>query len=139
MKKSVVVLIGIIYIASIALVSFFGLKFKVFEEIVYVERVELLNEDLKESTTSGFDYYTVIYPDENGERRYQIKYRVYPDNATDQTVDFIYDKETEGVTIDENGVVIFEGKGTVIVQVIPKNSASEAASVSIAIISRDPK
>ena len=43
MKKSVVVLIALIYILSIALVSFFGLQYKVFEEVIPVERVEILN------------------------------------------------------------------------------------------------
>ena len=39
MKKSVVILIGIIYVASIALVSFFGLKAKIYNAKVYAERV----------------------------------------------------------------------------------------------------
>ena len=35
MKKSVVILIALIYVVSIALVSFFGLQFKTFNPIVY--------------------------------------------------------------------------------------------------------
>ena len=141
MKKSVVVLIGIIYIASIALVSFFGLKFKVFEEVVYTESVELLNEDIKPGN-DDFDYYVAIRPDENGERRYQIRYRVHPDNATDQSVSFALaptssddDGEVSGVSIDKNGVVTFEGDGiaSVIVHVVANNGSGEAASVSLAI------
>ena len=48
MKKSVIILIAIIYVASIALVSFFGLKFKVFEEVVPVESVKILDENLNQ-------------------------------------------------------------------------------------------
>ena len=142
MKKSVVVLIGIIYIASIALVSFYGLKYKVFQEEIYVERLELLNDDIKPAggRLEGVDYYTTVSPDENGERRYQIKYRVFPDNATDQSVDFhlvptTSDGEVSGVSIDKNGVVIFDGENvnSVIVQIIAKNASSDDATVSIAI------
>ena len=39
MKKSVIVLIGIIYVLSIFVVSFLGLKIDAFEQVVYVERV----------------------------------------------------------------------------------------------------
>jgi hypothetical protein len=88
MKKSVIILIAIIYVASIALVSFFGLKFKVFEEVVPVESVEILDENLKPGN-ENFDFYTVIELDSEGKGRYQIKYRVHPDNATNQEVDFI--------------------------------------------------
>jgi hypothetical protein len=89
-----------------------------------------------------FDYYVAIRPDENGERRYQIRYRVHPDNATDQSVSFALaptgsddDGEVSGVSIDENGVVVFEGSGiaSVIVHVVANNAAGEAASVSLAI------
>ena len=44
MKKSVVITIGIIYALSIMLVTFFGLKHKSFNEIVYVSQVEIIEE-----------------------------------------------------------------------------------------------
>ena len=75
MKKSIVILIGIIYVCSIAVVSFFGLQFKVFDEVIPVEKIELLNEGLKYSQTWG--NYVIIYPNEDGEYRYKIDYRVY--------------------------------------------------------------
>ena len=36
MKKSVIVVIGIIYILAIVVVSFFGLQIETFNEIIYV-------------------------------------------------------------------------------------------------------
>lgn len=138
MKKSVIILIGIIYLASIALVSFFGLKFKVFEEIIPVERVEILDDTLKPGN-ENFDFYKVIELDSDGKGRYQIKYRVYPDNATNQEVDFILTPMNSGddsvpATIDENGVVIFEKQGAVIVSVVARDSTGEDSEVSIAIM-----
>ena len=59
MKKSVIVLIAIIYVAAIGLVSFYGLKFKVFEEVVPVESIELLNTGLntdKNGEQEGANY-----------------------------------------------------------------------------------
>jgi len=131
MKKSVVILIGIIYIAAIAVVSFFGLQFKIFEEIIPVESVEILNEGLKENEMWG--KYVVISPDEDGNRRFEIKYRVYPDNATDNSVRFSYDTQTTGVTINEDGVVIFTEPGpkTVKVQVIAMDGSGKSASITI--------
>lgn len=130
MKKSVVILIGIIYIASIALVSFFGLQFKTFNEIVYTGSIEILNEDIKTDPTTG-EKYVVIRPDANGERRYQILYRVHPDNATNQAVSFVYDKQISSVSIDENGVVTFMGKGVIEVQIISKDGSGASATLKI--------
>ncbi len=130
MKKSVVILIAIIYIASIALVSFFGLQFKVFEEIVYTESIEILNTDLK--TAGDGTKYVVISPDANGERKYQLLYRVHPDNATDAAVNFVYDKQNAAVSsIDENGVVTFSKKGVVTVTIVSKDGSGASATLKI--------
>ena len=47
MKKSVVILILVIYLVSVALVSFFGLQYKTFDEVIYTESIEFLNDDIK--------------------------------------------------------------------------------------------
>ena len=134
MKKSVVILIALIFIASVVCVSFFGLKFKTFNEIVYVQSIEILDENLK--TDDQGEKYVVIYPDEKGERKYQIKYRVHPDNATDDGVTFAYDQQNTAVTVDEDGVVTFAKKGAVTVQIIAKDGS---AKTSITIICKNAK
>ena len=125
MKKSVVILIALIFIASVVCVSFFGLQFKTFEEIVYVSSIELLDENLK--TNDQGEKYVVIYPDENGDRKYQIKYRVHPDNATDDGVIFAYDEENTFATVDENGLVTFTKKGAITVQIIAKDGSAKTS------------
>ena len=129
MKKSVVVLIGLIYVASIALVSFFGLKFKVFEEVIPVESIELLNEGLKHNDIWG--EYVVIHPDEKGEWRYQIKWRVHPDEATDNSVSFSYDHQNTCATIDEFGVVTFTEPGMISVTLIPMDGSDTSVTITI--------
>ena len=121
MKKAVVVIIVLIYIASIALVSFFGLQFKVFEEVIPVERIEITNDGQKTSETQGD--YIVISPDANGERRIKIDYHVYPENASNTKVDFAYE-EVEGVTVDEYGLVTFSKSGAIKVRVIATDGSN---------------
>ncbi len=40
MKKSSVIAIGLIFLASIVLVGFFGIRLKIFDPVVYVEKIE---------------------------------------------------------------------------------------------------
>ena len=129
MKKSVVILIAIIYVASIALVSFFGLQYLSFFEIVYTEDIELLDDTIK--TNSAGEKYVVISKDADGEYAYQIQYRVHPDNATEDGVIFSYDKDLDYVTIDEDGVVTFTGKGVVVVEIIAKDGSGAKATITI--------
>ena len=42
MKKSVVIIIGVIYGLSIVAVTLFGLKHKTFNEVIYVSQVEIV-------------------------------------------------------------------------------------------------
>ena len=53
MKKSVVILIGLIYVASIALVGFLGLQAKFYNDVIYLESFEIL---------TGVPYLTVGIP-----------------------------------------------------------------------------
>ena len=136
MKKSVVILIGVIYVAAIALVSFFGLQAKVYNEKVYVESIEILDPDNRIQVDDQGDKYVVIFaPDENGERKYQINYRVYPDDASTKTVSFDYDKQKDFVTIDENGIVSFSRPGSVIVYISATDGSGVVEKLEIAALS----
>lgn len=121
MKKAVIIIIVLIYVASVALVSFFGLQFKVFEEVIPVERIEITNKDQKHSETQGD--YIVIHPDDDGDRFVKIDYHVYPENASNTNVDFAYE-EVEGVTVDEHGLVTFSGPGLIKVRVIATDGSN---------------
>ena len=128
MKKSVVILIALIYIASVALVSFFGLQFKVFEEVIPVERVEITNEGQKYNEQHGD--YVVIRPDANGDVRYEIKYRVYPDNASNSKVDFAFEN-VDWASKDENDVFTFTKSGALKVRVIATDGSNAEDTITI--------
>ena len=128
MKKSVIILIAIIYIASIAVVSFFGLKYKVFEEEIFVEEIRILNEGLKENEEWG--KYVVIRKNENGEWRYQIQCRVLPDDATNKKVKFAYDHQSKA-TVTDDGIVTFSEPDMVTVEIVPLDGSDVSAKITI--------
>lgn len=128
MKKSVVIIIALIYVASIALVSFFGLQHKVFEEVIPVERVEITNEGQKYSETHGD--YIVIRPNEKGERRIKIDYHVYPENASNTKVDFAYE-QVDYASVDEYGVVTFTSPGVLKVRIIATDGSNAEDTITI--------
>ena len=129
MKKSVVIIIGVIYGLSIVLVTLFGLRAQTFNDIVYVNQVEIV-EELASFRSDGLKY-IMLSPDENGERKYQIVWKVTPDNATNSAVTFDYDKTKPNVTVDENGLVTFNSSGAVIVTVTAKDGTSKSDSIMI--------
>lgn len=131
MKKSVAILIAVIYVTSVALVSFFGLQAKMYKDKVYVESIEILDPDGKIKIDDEGNPYVTILPDENGERKYQIQYRVHPDDASNKTVSFDYDKQNTNVTIDENGIVTFKKKGSVIVYIKATDGSGADAQLEI--------
>lgn len=99
MKKSTIIIIAIVYLASIALISFFGMKVTVYSQVVNVESVECINtsdssknilveyengiKTIKIPFTSAFDPAT---PQKG--TKIQLLARAYPDNATNKTIDF---------------------------------------------------
>jgi hypothetical protein len=131
MKKSVIILIAIIYISAIAIVSFFGMSAERFEEIVYVQDVNLTNEGLKPGNQSTGEYYTFISADSDGIYRYQLEVEVLPNNATDKTVDYTFEANP-AVTVDENGLVtITERIKSVTIIIVANDGSTMQTSVTL--------
>lgn len=126
MKKSTLILILIVFIASIPIINFFGLNAKVYNEIVNVSAVECINEDDEYSTVTNKNDKKIIkvtysnstekvhYDGVNYVAKLQLKYRVYPDNATTKDVEFVYDTTNKDVVFykdekgRENGLIFFK-------------------------------
>ena len=112
MKKSVIVLIGVIYAASIVLVTFFGLKYSTYQpEEIPVSEVKITNAGVKINESDGSKYIVFFEPDENDNRTFQVEYTVTPDNASNPAVQFVIDSPS--ATVDENGLVTFTKEGPV--------------------------
>ena len=83
MKKSVIILIGIIYVASIFVVGFFGMQIKAFNTIIYITDIECTNEEVVTKIDGTkeikFDYDA---NKDDMENSIILTYAVYPSNAT---------------------------------------------------------
>ena len=143
MKKSVVILIALIYVISIVVVGFYGMQFKIFEEIIPTEKVEILTDDgytyydLTETDEEGNEIkgkYVIIQPNEKGEYKYQIRYKIIPDDATEKGVTFAVDenKTSSDFSVSETGLVTIFGRGKM--AKIFVESAVESAETGFIII-----
>ena len=93
MKKSVVLLISLVYIISIVVVGILGLQMRVYDEVIYVTDINCIiknhEKDIKENVqyeNVNYDYYCYIPFEEN--LQLEIQSNVIPDNATNGHVDY---------------------------------------------------
>lgn len=139
MKKSVIILITLIFIAAIALVVFLGTNPKDYVTIVYVEDIEITNKDIL--VDGAGNKYVIIELDENMCAEYDIECEITPDvddrDSIFANLRMSYDQK-EGVTIDEeNGVVYFDlsetslRNQTIVVKLIPNDGSDCEDSVKI--------
>lgn len=104
MKKSVIILISLIYVASIALVGFLGLQAKSYNDVIYAESLEILNDYTVERETGNK---IIVFRPTDGENSLQFECKVTPDNASDTKIIYALDSDCKFATIDENGLMTF--------------------------------
>ena len=107
MKKTVIILIGIIYAASIFLVTFYGSKTETNTlDIVPATEIEIVGDGIG-TLEDGSKFVSLskpLTPDES--LTYQINFKLTPENATSKTVFYEIDQEfTDTASVDENGLV----------------------------------
>jgi len=95
MKKSVIILIAIIYVSAVAVVSFFGLK----PEIVITD-TKIAEIVIDEKTNSSGAKVTSVY-DEDGDGvwQYTVRFSISPDEVTNPSLSIL--AEPEEVVIGE--------------------------------------
>lgn len=127
MKKAIIIIICAIFIASIAIVNFFGLEVAIFQGFTYVNDIEITSltvinggdmyeiEPYKNDETNGVKtiYFRFKFVDEKTEdgvnpNMIKIDYAVRPDNADNKNIDFVYDEEAY-----ENTIVFYKDLQTV--------------------------
>lgn len=110
MKKSVIVVIVSIFIASIVLISFYGIKIKSYNEQIYADEIEILNEEFNENTNA-----IVLLKNKNWTHipfEYQIDLHVKPNSATNKSVSYTIDENPEYYTIDNKGLLTIKSETT---------------------------
>lgn len=131
MKKSVIVLIGVIYILAIVVVSFFGLKIQTFNETIYTTKIEYTNSDIK-IADDGSKYVVIKYvEDELNPTSYQLEWRVYPDDASRKIVKFTINENEKDGYVNDFGTVIFNKKGAIIVYITTTDGTNKMDSLTI--------
>lgn len=116
MKKSMIIALIVVYLASIVAVNFFGLQAKNFEGTLYVSSIEcdvaLVDigdgdtREVKEKadkldstlTNYTFDFVAGTYDDSDASiqenpNKVVVQYHVYPETADNRNVKFIFDHE----------------------------------------------
>jgi len=124
MKKTIVIVLLVVYIASIAVVNFFGLEIKIFDGITYVQEIKCNSVTVQNENPVTLEskqmlggkqlfIFEFIPADENNPyttddesiinnpNAVQINYEVFPHLANETGVKFEYDKETN------DGAVVF--------------------------------
>jgi hypothetical protein len=110
MKKSVIILIFLIYAASIAMVGFLGLQAKSYNDVIYAESLEIINDYKVDSNTGN--KYIVFNPTDKSDKTLQLECKVLPDNTSDKKIIYSLDPECKTATIDENGLLTFTAETT---------------------------
>ena len=145
MKKATLIIIFALYLGSIALISFLGMKAKVYEEIIPVTSIECLNETDSNTIVSENNGIKTIKIKFDGPGNVdtmtgtmvQLLWRVSPDNATNNGVQFIYNEELENVTFvkDSNGndlgLILFTSKCYLKVQIVSTDGSRVSTEVRI--------
>ena len=124
MKKTLVIVILGVYIASIAIVNFFGLEVKVFDGVTYVEEIQCTSVTVQNENpvTLEPEYYIKDVPvfvfdfipppdgsnytdsDESilaNPNAVQINYEVLPHLADNTDVKFVFDANAKGIVFHE--------------------------------------
>ena len=122
MKKTIVILILVIYVASIAIVNFFGLEIKQFDGVKYVDMITcdtitVQNEDREsiyaDMTLSGVPLFIFDFVPANPDNPYTtedesivtnpnaitLDYEVFPHVADETGVRFLFDEEAMAGTV----------------------------------------
>lgn len=130
MKKSVIILIGIVYILGLVLVNSFGLKIAQLQTKVYVETLEFTNDDIYVENT-GIEEIKRITLELSENPTYQLEWEYTPEDATETKVVFSMEGNKGVATIDENGLLTFNKKGTIIVYIRTVDVSAKSDTVTI--------
>lgn len=125
MKKSVALIIAAVFLASIAVVGFFGMKIVSYNSKVYITEIRLTNPELQ-TRADGSHYMTFEYRDDLA---IPFTFEVSPDNATDRNavaVRITYQSD-EGLAELVSGNILISKPGSLIVRV----SSTDGKNVSV--------
>lgn len=116
MKKVVILVIGLIYIASVFIVNFFGLEIKIFEGTTYVERIEVESLRVYDLTGAGLDQTVTTARVEEEENFVTIKGKKY------YQYDFTFTPAPEGTEYTKDNIEQNPNTVSLAIRVLPDNA-----------------
>ena len=164
MKKTLIIIILVVYIASIAIVNFFGLEIKVFDGITYVESIECATITVQNENPVTlepkqqlhgkplFVFEFIPAPEDapyttedesiiTNPNAVQINYEVFPHLADETSVKFEYDlNAAEGVVVfhEVSKTFVFL-KPNKIITITVRSTDGSNKSTQIQVVGRVPK
>jgi hypothetical protein len=127
MKKIVPIIVAVIYVLSIVVVGFLGLKSYTNIEIIYCDGVTILDKDAEHpiiTASDGSKNVMLIFADDvSHPTTFRIVYEVTPLNATDNRIRFVYDEESAN-KVSEDGIVEFYQPGGFRVQIVTQDGTN---------------
>lgn len=148
MKKSTLIIIALIYVASIVIVSMFGLNAVVYKTNIPVLSIECVNKDVGDvvvDDSQGVKIINIAF-EEPGDIEsltgtvLQLEFRVLPDNATDKTYRFVYDREQYPQVLfykvgdSETGAIVFTAPALLPLTIIANDNSGVQTELWISCI-----
>lgn len=134
MKKSTIIIIGIIYIASIIFIGFFGMKITAYNETIYVTGIECINEEVERNEDNNVIFYTFKDDVSEDENVFLLAWKLYPENCSNKGVKFIYDKDSNVASIDKNGMIWIKNRGVLTFQIVSDDKDSVKEEIILCVI-----
>ena len=125
MKKSTTIFIGVVFVASIIFISFFGMKMSVYNEYIPITQIVCRNETdsnvIVGATSTGKTLIKTPFSKPADKEKItgtmiQLLWKVEPENATSKSVKFVYDESNPNIEFyktedgEDTGLVLFYGK-----------------------------
>lgn len=132
MKKPVLILIAIVYVASIVVISIFGLKTVIYNEIIPVKHIQCINQtdNISQVVEENNKKLIKVRFTEPGDKsnltgtKLQILWRVLPDNASNKSIKFEYREDPQSFEFirnkrgEELGLIIFKRKVVLNIKIV---------------------
>ena len=111
MRKSVLFLLGVLYLVSVVVVTFFGIQARMDQFKVYITSLEITNEEV--TLNSNNDKVVKLVFKQNEETvSFWVETKVEPSNATNKQLEYIL-SDSNGNPMSEEKVVVSD-KGEVV-------------------------
>lgn len=145
MRKVNLIVIGIVFIVSIVMISFFGMQVKISNGIIPVTKVECINTSDDRSTVTTDKYGKIIDVKWKGRASddghegtiLQLYYKVSPDDATTKRVKFVFKRNENVVKMatdekgNEYGLLLFQNKCVLRIKIMATDGSGYFEEITI--------